>query len=325
MQTDMRYRYAAAHDALANAKRIVVVSHPKPDGDTLGAAAGMLTYCRKAGMQVTGFCHDAIPHQYHYLPGTEHFTNDADVFHRDDGADVIAVFDAGDLRFAKIDGHLGAMRRKPVVINFDHHATNEHFGDINVVDVSAASTTEVVYGFLDSIGHRPCEDISKCLLTGILTDTGGFSNAATTGRSLHVASDLVRHGARIQEVALRLDRNKPVHALRVWGSVLDRLKFHEDTGVASTAVFLSDYGDATGVDEEHVEGISNFLNKFLDVPVVLVLKEVPDGKVKGSLRTTADIDVSAIAKALGGGGHKKASGFTIAGTLQERDDRWCVV
>lgn len=320
---EMRYRYKAAHDALANAKRVLVVSHPKPDGDTLGAAAGMLTYCRKAGMAVSGFCHDEVPHQYRYLPNTEHFTNDADIFHRDGGADVVAVFDAGDLRFAKIDTHLGAMRRKPTVINFDHHATNELFGDINVVDVTAASTTEVVYEFLRSIGHRPCEDIAKCLLTGLVTDTGGFSNAATTVNSLTVASELIRRGASIKEVSAQLLRNKTVPALRIWGLAFDRLKYHKELGVASTAVFLKDIG-TPGVEEEHVEGLSNFLNRFLDVKVVLVLKEEAGGKVKGSLRTAEDIDLAEVARLLGGGGHKKASGFTIKGRIEERDDRWVV-
>ncbi len=320
---EMRYRYKAAHDALLNARRVLVVSHPKPDGDTLGAAAGMLTYCRKAGMNVSGFCHDEVPHQYRYLPNTEHFTNDAEAFRADGGPDVVAVFDAGDLRFAKIDAHLAAMPRKPVVINFDHHATNEQFGDINVVDVAASSTTEVVYEFLRSVGHRPCEDIAKCLLTGLVTDTGGFSNAATTVNSLTVGSELIRRGASIKEVSAQLLRNKTVPALRIWGLVLDRLKYHEGLGVASTAVFLKDIG-TPGVEEEHVEGVSNFLNQFLDVDVVLVLKEVEGGKVKGSLRTAGGKDLAEVARRLGGGGHKKASGFTISGRIEERPDRWMV-
>ncbi|MEK9152331.1 MAG: DHHA1 domain-containing protein, partial [Patescibacteria group bacterium] len=237
--------------------------------------------------------------------------------------DVIAVFDAGDLGYAGVLDMIAAMNNHPTIINFDHHATNTNFGDINVLDVGASSTAEVVYHFLHSGNVDISREIATCLLTGILTDTGSFSNPATTASSLEAASDLLRRGASIHEVARRLMRNKPMEALRLWGLVLARLKYDAKLGVATTAIFRRDLEDS-GVEEEHVEGLSNFLNSFLNAKVVLVLKELPDGKVKGSFRTADELDVSVIAKLMGGGGHKKAAGFTAPGRIVEGENGWRV-
>lgn len=319
---DIRFLHQAAHEAIRRSRRVLIVAHKKPDGDTLGAATAMFNFCARAGIPATGFCADVVPSQYAYMPGTEAFTADPSVF-ADPVHDVLAVFDAGDLRFAGIADHVAAMRTPPTIVNFDHHATNERFGAVNVVDVTASSTAEVVYDFLGNVGAEIDREIATCLLTGILTDTGSFSNPATTGSSLEAASDLVRRGAKMQEVASKLMRNKSITSLKLWGKVLARLKHNERLGVASTAIFAEEIA-AEGVDEEHIEGISNFLNQFLDAKVVLVLKELPGGKVKGSFRTAEDIDVSAPAKILGGGGHKKAAGFTMPGRIVETDKGWRV-
>ena len=319
---DITYLHRNAADVLRRARHVLLVSHPKPDGDTLGAATAMYNWCKRVGIPASGFCIDVVPSQYAYMPGSEDFTNDKTAF-MSGRHDVIAVFDAGDLRFAGISEMVAALSPRPTILNFDHHNTNERFGDINIVDITASSTAEVVYDFLHTAGADIDRDIATCLLTGILTDTGTFSNPATTWTSLEAASDLVRHGAKMQEVAGKLIRNKSLTSLRLWGKVLGRLKHHERLGVSSTAIFAHEIAEE-GIDEEHVEGISNFLNQFLDTKVVLVLKELPDGKVKGSFRTAEDIDVSLPAKMLGGGGHKKAAGFTVPGKIVEMADGWRV-
>jgi len=319
---DIGFLHQEAHETVRGARRVLIVAHKKPDGDTLGAATAMFNFCKAKGIPATGFCHDIVPQQYMYIPGTEEFTADPAVF-ADPSHDVMAVFDAGDLRFAGIADLVASMPVKPTIVNFDHHATNERFGTVNVVDVKASSTAEVVYDFLRTVGADIDRDIATCLLTGIITDTGSFSNPATTDSALGAASDLVRRGAKMQEVSSKLMRNKSLMSLRLWGQVLARLKYNEKLGVASTAIFAKDL-EVEGIDDEHVEGISNFLNQFLDAKVVLVLKELPDNKVKGSFRTAEDIDVSAPAKILGGGGHKKAAGFTVPGRITETANGWKV-
>jgi len=317
---DIRFLYRGAEEALKGAKRVLTISHKRPDGDTLGSAAAFSEYCRRQGVAVTSFCLDPVPDQYSYLLGIEYFTSDAKVFN-DRSVDVIVVFDSGDLRYAGVAELMSAMPVRPFVVAFDHHATNDRFADVNVIDATASSTAEVVYHFFQVCGVDIDAKLATCLLTGIFSDTDSFTNPATSESALQAASYLIRRGAKIQTISGRLTHNKSVPSLRLWGQVLSRLKFDEKLNVASTAVFA---GDCCGLEGDQVEGIANFLNNFLDAKVVLVLKEMAGGLVKGSFRTAEDVDVSVIAKALGGGGHKKAAGFTIPGSIKETDSGWRV-
>ncbi len=317
---DIRFLYRGAREALAGAKRVLTVSHKKPDGDTLGSAAAFIDHCLGQGIAVTAFCVDAPPEQYSYLPGIERFTSDRRVF-QDRGYDVLVVFDSGDLRFAGVADLVAAMPGRPLTIAFDHHATNERYADINVVDATASSTAEVVYNYLTAAGADIGPVAATCLLTGIYSDTDSFTNPATSENALRAASHLIGRGAQIQTISARLTHNKTLPSLRLWGQVFSRLKFDERLGIASTAVFCE---DCRGVGDDQVEGMANFLNNFLESKVVLVLKEVPGGLVKGSFRTAAEVDVSAVAKELGGGGHRKAAGFTIPGRIAETATGWRV-
>lgn len=317
---EMRYLHLAARDAFRSAKKVILVAHPKPDGDTLGAAVAMLGWCEENGIPAVGFCVDEVPSQYVGLRGTERFVSDITVF-QDAEVDLVSVFDAGDLRFAGIADAISAMPKRPVILNFDHHATNEKFGDVNVLDITSAATAEVVYRFLQTIDAPISPDVATALLTGLHFDTGGFMNPATTTGAFETASALVRCGGKLREVHRRLVRNKPVPALRLWGTALSRLKYDSQLGLASTALFADDVQEG---DAEYIEGISNFLGRNLDCKAILVLKEIPDGKVKGSFRTIEEVDVSLPAKYLGGGGHKKAAGFTITGKIKETPDGWAV-
>lgn len=319
---DIHFAHRAAHQAIVRAKRVLLVSHPTPDGDTLAAASAMHTFCMKRKIEVNFYCKDVLPGQYAFMSGTAALASDPTVFHRV-SHDVLAVFDAGDLHFAGIDALIPQMPMRPFIINFDHHNTNERFGDINVLDVKASSTAEVVHDFFRVNGESISRETAASLLTGILFDTGNFSNGGTTQSSFGSAGELLRRGAKIHDISNRLTRNKPLPALRLWGQALSRLKYNPEQDFAATAVFLSDLA-VEDTDPEHTEGISNFLNTFLDVKIILVLKELPGGLVKGSLRTTTDTDMSQIAKLFGGGGHKKAAGFTVVGKIVETEKGWRV-
>lgn len=322
---EKKYLYNQAKEALLNAKRVVVVSHKNPDGDTIGAATAVMHMCRAEGIDAYGFCADAIPEPYRFMQGSDRFTDSGSIFIDPVPCDVVFVVDVGeDLAYAGVDGHISRMEKRPVIVNIDHHVTNGRFGDINIVDENASSAAELVHDLLSFCGKPIDSNVATSLLSGIIHDTDNFSNGATTISALASAAELVRSGAKIQDISRRLLRNKPVPALRLWGTVLDRIKKHKELGVASTALFAKDLNSGE-IDEEHVAGLSNFLNKFLDVKVVLVLKETDDGHVKGSFRTISeDINVARLAQRLGGGGHRKAAGFMIPGRIVECEDCWRV-
>jgi phosphoesterase RecJ-like protein len=310
------------HARLAAARRPLLVAHKKPDGDTLGAMMAVYSWLRDQGREAYAFCLDVPARAYAYVPRLHELQTDPRVF-EDEAVDLICVFDAGDLAYAGIEDFVKAMPDRPFIVNFDHHVTNLRFGDLNLLVTDASSTAEVVHGFLEAGGVGISRPMAVCLMTGILTDTSNFSNPATTVNSLRVASELLLKGASIQEITRHLMRNKPVSSLKIWGKALERLRWDAEARTVSTALYLEDFKDHTS-QEEYVEGLSNFLNHLLDAQVVLVLKELPDGKVKGSYRSASDVDVAALAQKYGGGGHKKAAGFTVAGKIVEAERGWKV-
>ncbi len=312
---DLRFQFQAARQELVRARKALVVCHRRPDGDALGSSAAILNFLKALGIDGIGFCVDPVPDQYGYLPGVEWFTADPAVFD-DRSFDLMVVCDTGDLKHAGVAEIVAVAPRRRIVV-FDHHQTNERYGDVNVVDPQASSCAEVIYRFFSEIGADIGGELATCLLAGIFTDTDSFSNPATSDAALEAASDLLRRGANFQAVTARFVRDKSVGTLRLWGRILSRLKHHEELGIASTAVFAAD-----GVEAAQIDGIANFLSAFLDAKVVLVLKEMSGGLVKGSFRTVENIDVSAVCKALGGGGHGKAAGFSVPGRICEGEDCW---
>jgi phosphoesterase RecJ-like protein len=307
---------------LSAARKPLLVAHRKPDGDTLGAMMAVYNWIRDHGRAAHAFCVDEPASVYAYFPRIRDVQTDPQIF-EDEDVDMICVFDAGDLKYAGIDTFVASMRARPFVANFDHHVTNTLFGDENLVMTKASSTAEVMHEFFDDNHVEITRSMATCLMTGLLTDTSNFSNPATTVKSLEIASELLLKGVSIRDITRRLMRNKPFHALKLWGKALERLRWNPETKLASTALFREDFEDHP-VDDEYLEGLSNFLNHLLAADVVLVLKEMEKKRVKGSYRSATDTDVAELAKAYGGGGHRKAAGFLVDGAIVERPDGWVV-
>ncbi len=315
----------AIHEHLTvRAKRIVVVPHKNPDGDTLGAATAFLHYLKSHGVAATLWCKTGTSSALNFLPHTDELRCDPTLWEREQ-FDTVCVFDASDLTFCGVADRITALARTPFVINFDHHYTNTRFGNINVIDLDAASTTEIVYNYLRELGEPIPAACATSLLTGLMTDTGNFSNPATSERALTAGALLMRAGGNYQAILAYTYRNKTPRALRLWGRALERLVVNRELQLAYTVLTHADVIELGGLPSE-LEGVANFLNGLGEVPIALVLQETSDGLVKGSLRTTRDdIDVSALAGAFGGGGHRKAAGFSVRGRLEQRDGQWVIV
>jgi len=319
--TDHLTTFTRIHSAIQNAKEILLIAHQKPDGDTLGANLAMANWLRDEGRHFHIFCVHPVPLHFQYLPLWEHVkTTEEELAHIP--FDVVIALDSSSLTYAGADSLVAKLKGKPTIINIDHHGTNPHFGDLNVVDPAASSCTVLVHKFLQHIGGRVTRNIATCLLTGILTDTGGFSNLGTNHEAMDIAGELLKRGAKFRAITNHTIRNKTVNSLKLWGRALDRLTRHAN-GIVSTVITQADIQECEATEED-MEGISNFLNALQDAKVIMVLKE-QGGEVKGSLRTTEpDVDVAAMAKQFGGGGHKKAAGFTVKGRLVQTPQGWRV-
>ena len=302
------------YHAIQAANHIILIPHPKPDGDALGSVSAMTRYLRRIEKNHTAFCATTISPRLAFIPHAAEIAT-ADSVWTELNPDVVMVFDSGDLRYAGIADHLKQLPHPPVIINIDHHATNELYGHHNLVLPTASSTTEVLYNFFKYNQIKIDAAMATCLLTGLITDTDNFTNAATSSRALSIAGDLIRRGGDLGLIQESVFKDKSMNALRLWGLSLSRLTTDNETGVVHTYLTQADW-KKYAVSDIETEGIANFMNNLDEAPAALILKELGDGKVKGSLRTTRnDVNVSAWAKALGGGGHKKAAGFTVTGSI----------
>ena len=311
----------AAAMVLLKAQTVVTVSHRRPDADTVGAALALTAALRAAGKACRCFCVDQVPKALQFLPGSGAFSSEPAAFA---GADLVVVLDSGDLRFTGAEAIIAGLSPRPPVLNIDHHALNERFGDVNVVIPTAASATEIMLRLLKIMRFAVTPDIATCLLVGVVVDTMMFFNPATTASSLQVAAELQRLGGDMKTVNSLVSKNRSVSSLVLWGKALERLKWDEERSHVSTAVMEHELS-AHPPSDDPTEGLSNFLNNNLSARTVLVLKELSDGLVKGSLRTACeDVDVGELASRYGGGGHRKAAGFTIKGRIVEKDKEWTV-
>jgi phosphoesterase RecJ-like protein len=307
--------------ALEQAKNVVTVSHRRPDGDTIGSALAFSAALEAAEKNVRCFCVDETPPAFAPFIGSRCFTSDPSVLA---AADVVIVFDSGDLRFVGVDGIFARLARRPTVINIDHHAVNERFGDINLIMIEAASTTEVVFAVLKTMKWPVTPAMATAILMGIVTDTMMFFNPATTASSLQVAAELERLGGDIKKVSRLVSKNRNIESLVLWGKALERLKWDKARSRVSTAI-MADELACMAPGDDAVDGLSNFLNNNLSAKTIMVLRELGGGMVKGSLRTASDeIDVCEEAVRFGGGGHRKAAGFAVKGRIVEGENEWTV-
>lgn len=301
------------HSLCAQAKRMLVVSH-----ENCGDATGAL-------LAFGGYLSDLeVSHQL-WLPGpvisTLQFLPEASqVAHTTLPAleqfDMIVALDAADQIQAGLSNDAFAEwqeKGNPLVV-IDHHYTNTGYGTVNWINPQAAATCAMLYDYFFAIKQPITRKMATCLLTGILTDTGSFSNAATNQEALTAASELLIRGAPLATIIRNTFKAaQNLALLRLWGRVLSRIRYRSTYGMAIACITQHDLR-MCGLTENDLEGMANIMNVIKDIRVGMLLTELSDGTIKGSLRTTRDdIDVSQFAATFGGGGHRRAAGFKLSG------------
>ncbi|HCL47718.1 TPA: hypothetical protein DHW58_01870 [Patescibacteria group bacterium] len=227
--------------------------------------------------------------------------------------DTVIVLDAADLHQLGLayDRYPTLFQEIPI-INIDHHASNAYFGSVNLVDLTATSTAEILIGLIEALGVNLIDPgVATCLLTGIIADTGSFQNANTTPKSLTVAAQLVGFGAQQQEIIRHLFKTKSLAQLKLWGQVLARIQFDFGTKFAWSTAGLDDLTGSGATKEEFGGLIDELMTSIPGADVVLLLSEREPRVVSGSLRTAKGVDATEIAGLFGGGGHPGAAGFKL--------------
>ena len=309
--------------AVNRAKNTLVVCHQRPDADAIGSLAAIAGWLDLLNKTYTLFCRDRAPANLEWLVNFKTVVVDQASVRIND-YDLVIVLDSGDLDYAGVAGMFKRIGKTPTIVNIDHHATNHLFGDINLVDIRACSTTVIIYELFKSLKIDMTPRLASALLAGVIGDTYNFTNPNTNYQALQIASDLLVIGASLSQVSNAILKNKDLQILQVWGEILSKMYYNDEFGIVVATVPAKHLADN---DQEVNEGIANFLNNLTGIKAALILQQQPDGIIKGSLRTNDDlIDVSKLAKILGGGGHVKAAGFKVKGRLEQVNDiAWKVV
>ena len=310
---------AEAFDAIAalihEAVTIAICAHVSPDGDALGSglALAQIIRARWPHKEVTNLLTDdePVPRIYRFLPGADAYVcapsyqGDPDLF--------ISV----DLSLASRLGagaEVLARAKKSAII--DHHPCDAPEADAYIVRPDAAAAGVIVAEFAYHLGVEVTPDIAQNLFCAIATDTGRFQYQNSDAEAFEVASFLVGKGASPSEVSLNVYQSFKLSFLHLKSAVMGRIVTFEHGRIAYSYATQADLA-RTGASLDESDGLVDVVRSVEGSEVALFLKEIPHGKVRGNLRSKSGLDISGVARALGGGGHKAASGFTIEGTVDE--------
>jgi phosphoesterase RecJ-like protein len=306
---------AAVADAIRGRERFLLTTHENPDGDALGSLLATKLALDQLGKDsVMVLYGDApLPGEYQFMPLAElHRRWPADVSERA----LVAVDCANESRIADPD----VLGRVPFSINIDHHHDNTRFGDVNLVVADASSTSEILRDLFDELGVELTPDIAEPLYIALVTDTGRFQYANTTPKALRLAADLVEAGADVHRIFQGVYESVQFAKLKLLARALDRAQVYEGGRIVVSYLLRTDFAEV-GAAEPYSEGIIDYLRAVEGADMAVLIREPPrtDGPTRRvSLRASIDeLDVSAIARKSGGGGHRQAAGFSSEASIDE--------
>jgi len=300
--------------ALRDARSILITTHSPMDGDGMGCGLALMRVLRGQGKQVHFITEGHVPHAYTFLAGF-------DDIHRIDALeplpdfDLLVGLDAGEeRRLGRAFAERGPDTR---VLNIDHHVSNNGFGDVAWVEPTAAATGEQAYTLLRDMGVDIDAEMALCMLVALVTDTGRFCYSNTTAQTLRIAAELVELGADPDRLQRHLYAAVPMEALRMHARAVDALELHSD-GLVSVLCVAHDFGADLGVDQDAIKDLVDLVISVRGVMVGALVRGLPEGGTKVSLRSKSDrADVAAFAASQGGGGHVRAAGFSSDETPEE--------
>ena len=283
-------------------------THINPDGDAIGSELGLYLFLTRLGKSVKMFNTDAVPGNYKFLPGWERIEDIHTLSTYQ--PEVLIVLDASTLE------RIGKTLAKSLLpthklVNIDHHATAEAFGDINLIMPSASSTSEIVYKLIKSHQTPIDKSCALCLYTGLMFDTGCFRYSNTTAETHRIAAELIEVGEFApDEVYRNVYEQLPVAKIRLSSEILRTLQVTDDGKIASVYA-TQEMFRKTRATADAVEGIVNQIQAIAGVEVALCVSEMTDRTAKVSLRSQGHVDVSQLAAEFEGGGHARAAGCRV--------------
>ncbi|AEH10916.1 MULTISPECIES: DHH family phosphoesterase [Protofrankia] len=303
--------------AVQGGESILLVAHVDPDGDSLGSAIALGLALRTLGSRASvSFDSDpfVVPRSLTFLPGQDLLVPPALV---PATPDLVVTLDAGSLGRLGALGRVATRARRMVVI--DHHASNTRFGDINVIDADAASTSVMITDVIDALGVELDHDLAVAIYTGLVTDTGSFRYAATTPVVHQLAARLLATGIRHDLITRTVWDTHRFGYLRLLGELLGRARLEPEHDLVWTWCAFPDLTRA-GLTLDEIEGVIDIVRATAEAEVAVVCKQGADEVWRVSVRSKGAVDVGAVCTELGGGGHRFAAGLTSSNPLEQTLD-----
>ena len=305
-------KFAEIGRVLREHNKFAVLSHVRPDGDALGSTLALALSLKGLGKEVRAWNEEGMLEKYNFLAQAELLTQPPS---EPENFDVVVALDTA------VQNRLGtttsAVRHAKLWINIDHHPSNPRYGDLVYIDPTAPATGQILFEFLTNQNFPITPEIAENLYAAISTDTGSFQYPNTTVRTFEIAAELVRCGVEVGRISQLLYENFPRRRIELLRELLGTMQFGCDRKLAwfslSKAAAL-----ALGVIPEDNEGLIDNLRAIRGVIAAIFFEELPDGKVRVSMRSKNQaVDVCAICTQFGGGGHVLAAGARVRGTLAE--------
>lgn len=307
----------AIRECFADKDHILIITHVSPDGDAIGSLLGMGLFLQQQGHIVTMVAPTDLPSYAQRLDQVDRVQVYAHNRHLPASADLVLLVDTGDVRrIGRIYEEQGSyLAGRPLVV-IDHHVTNSGEGIVNLVDPAVSSTCELIYHLLRAWDAQITPQIATALLMGVTTDTQSFKTSNTTPSALRTAADLIEQGADRERIMRHVYSSIPFETAKLLALALRDLK--REGPIAWTRVTLAMQHEV-GADDEAYAEVTDYIANLGGFTATALLKERRDGAVKISMRSLPGVDVAAVARQFGGGGHRQAAGATLDGPLERAE------
>ena len=301
---------------LKTATAVLIFSHNRPDGDTLGSATALRLALKKLGIRADIVCNGDVPDKLKYLKGSEEISKTPS--HGVDYSAHVSVDCSTEGMFTEL---YSFYKKNRVTFNVDHHISNTRYAKYNYVEETAAAC-EIIYNLIKELDVQIDKDIADCLMTGIVTDTGAFCHSNVTDNTLYVASILKKAGANLHNIIKLNFKNQSKQRSDLYARVISKMRYRLDGRVGILIITRKDL-EETGAVDNLTEGFIDYPLTVDTVEVAISLLETGTNRYKISFRSKGKVNVNEIASIYGGGGHVLASGAVINGYLEDVIDKLC--
>lgn len=301
-------------NVLQKEDNFIITSHIRPEGDSIGSQLAMAILLQKLGKKVTIIDEDPPPKTCHFLPQCEKIITYSPEYEKS-RFDVGIVLDCN--QFERIGKVASIIKETSTIVNIDHHPDSTGIGDYNYIDVQASACAEQIYMIIKAMGFKLDYSLALPIYVGIMTDTGNFRQVNTTPLSHQIVADLLTYGIEPNTIASQIYEVNTVDSVKLLGQVLSNLKIVQNGRVIIGSITQNMIKKAEIMPDIDPEQIIDQIRSIKGVEVILLLRDLGENKIKVNLRSKTSFNVSEIAKVFGGGGHLRAAGCVVEGTLQD--------